>query len=187
MAVALMAKSVLRAVAGTHWVALFIFMELLFLGFGIGFTGSIARVRVFHVGVPLHVLFEFALVLLLFVGESLADLLVQWGKRREPGLGGLDRDLLARGRLPRLDTPFRLPGARRVEPRAVLCHCRVEVVVVAVWWASSSLASRVSWRWVARLRGLRGLSISPEGAERPQERRLALVLGFELRGHFKVF
>ena len=143
-----MAKSVLRAVAGTPWVALFILMELLYLEFGIGFTGSIACVGVFHVDVPLHMLFAFALVLLLFVGESLADWLVLWGKGREPGLGGLDRDLLARGRFPRRDTPFRLPGARRVEPRAVLCHYRVEVVLAAVLWASSSsLASRASLRW----------------------------------------
>ena len=39
----------------------------------------------------------------------------------------------------------------------------------------------------ARLRGLRDLSISSEGADRPQKRRLALALKFELRGHFMVF
>ena len=52
---------------------------------------------------------------------------------------------------------------------------------------SSARAAAAGGHWVARLRGLRGLSISSEGADRPQRRRLALVLGFELRGHFKVF
>ena len=100
MAVALLAKSLLRAVAGAPWEAVFVVLKMLQPELSIDFTGSNVRVGVFHMNVPLHTSLEFALVPCLVVGMLFARFLVLWGKRREPGTDRLDRDLLARDRFP---------------------------------------------------------------------------------------